>query len=103
MKKLTVYEVAQYITHIPGYSLLEIIIMCFIPTACDDGAILLYKDGILSNTLSEGTVLVCYNNTYGTVCDDRWDSLDATVICKWLGFEGANGEAHTISDCPCIL
>ena len=93
MKKLTVYyEVAQYIiTHIPGYSLLEIIIMCFIPTACDDGAILLYKDGILSNTLSEGTVLVCYNNTYGT------------VICKWLGFEGANGESHTISDCPCIL
>ena len=55
MKNLTVYE---YITHIPGYSLLEIIIMCFIPTACDDGAILLYKDGILSNTLSEGTVLV---------------------------------------------
>ena len=49
-------------------------------------------------TLSEGAVLVCYNNTYyGTVCDDRWDSLDATVICKWLGFEGANGEAHTIS------
>ena len=34
MKNLTVYEVAQYITHIPGYSLLEIILMCFIPTAC---------------------------------------------------------------------
>ena len=47
MKKLTVYEVAQYITHIPGYSLLEIIIMCFIPTACDDGAILHYKDGLI--------------------------------------------------------
>ena len=49
--------------------------MCFIPTAVSgtslilyDGAILLYKDGILSNTLSEGTVLICYNNTYGTVC-----------------------------------
>ena len=29
---------------------------------------------------------VCYRNTYGTVCDDFWDDLDAEVICRNLGY-----------------
>ena len=54
---------------------------------CSDGDILLYNGTTLSTEHSNGTVLVCYDNEYGTVCDDFWDILDAMVVCTYLGFE----------------
>ena len=35
---------------------------------------------------SEGTIEICQNERWGTVCDDFWDSVDAGVVCRQLGY-----------------
>ena len=64
--------------------------------ACMDGEVLLYDGSHLSPNLTEGTVLVCYNNTYGTVCDDLWDELEARVVCSTLGYSGNGNAKHLL-------
>ncbi|XP_019849533.1 PREDICTED: deleted in malignant brain tumors 1 protein-like, partial [Amphimedon queenslandica] len=50
--------------------------------ACIDGSIRL-AGGF--NSL-EGLVEICSGGAWGTVCDDRWDSTDAGVVCRQLGY-----------------
>ena len=53
-----------------------------IDSACRDGSVQLVN----GSKTSEGTVVLCFNSTYGTICDDFWDTLEARVVCRQLGY-----------------
>ena len=60
---------------------------------CDDGALRL----IGGSSYLEGRVEICYNEAWGTICDNQFDNVDASVICRQLGFSrNSNNIVHLI-------
>ena len=63
----------QHLTYSPNYLLV-----------CVTGQIRV-QDG---STSFNGRVEVCYNDVWGTVCDDLFNDVDASVACRQLGYSG---------------
>ena len=52
------------------------------PDNCIDGDVRL----VSGRSDLEGTVQICVFGYWGTICDNSWDSRDAYVVCKQLGY-----------------
>ena len=51
-------------------------------TVCEEGAIRLVN-GASNN---QGRLEICFNNLWGSVCDDQFDNNEAKVACRQLGY-----------------
>ena len=68
-----------------------------ISVPCLDGAVRLMNEEsdlvglepvseFIKDELSRGRVEVCVGSSFGTVCDEEWDNMDASVVCGQSGF-----------------
>ena len=50
---------------------------------CSNGDVRLVN----GTTPSEGRVEICYDGVWGSVCDSGWDSNNAVIVCRQMGFQ----------------
>ncbi len=64
--------------------------------SCDDGNLRLVNGA----TDNEGRVEICFDDHWGTICDDQFGPPEATVVCRQLGYD--NGEGSYMYE-TCLL
>ena len=47
---------------------------------CDNGDVRLQG----GSTAEEGRVEICMNGQWSTVCNEQWDNIDASIVCRQL-------------------
>ena len=81
---------AQRVMHFSAFSFAVIAPINVLPVLCEDGAVRLVNGTVPDS----GRVEICFNNEWGTVCDDIWDDNDATVVCRQLGLPSTGDEVY---------
>ena len=59
---------------------------------CQDNSVRLVNGGVPG----QGRIEICYNNQWGTICNDELDEVAAEVICRQLNFNNGQGEAAVL-------
>ena len=58
----------------------KLFIHMIIKIGCVEGEVRL----VGGSNYTEGRVEICMSNEWGTVCDQQWNSTDASVVCRQL-------------------
>ena len=60
-------------------------IIIILTSGCNHGDVRL----VSGSSHYEGRVELCYNSVWGSVCESSWDTDNARVVCRQLGYSVA--------------